>query len=101
MRNHMNRHDRKRRKNGGCGSGQIAIYDEKGSILTNSRDDWAVLSVFDNGNVAPRRKIPVKELIGGGRQNAGIAIIPKFKEIMIACSQTNMVVTFSFPELFE
>ena len=56
---------------------------------------------MDDGDVAPRWKIPVKELVGGGRQNAGIAIIPKFKEIMIACSQMNKVVTFYFPELFE
>ncbi|PYS20597.1 MAG: hypothetical protein DMG11_29145 [Acidobacteria bacterium] len=88
-------------KTGGFGGGQIAVYPEKGWILTNSRDDWAVWSVMDDGDVAPRWKIPVKELVGGGRQNAGIAIIPKFKEIMIACSQMNKVVTFYFPELFE
>ncbi len=40
-------------------------------------------------------------LTGGGRQNAGIAVIPKYKEIMIASSQMNKVVTFYFPEMFE
>jgi len=88
-------------KTGGFGGGQIAVYPEKGWILTNARDDWAVWSVMDDGDVAPRWKIPVRELTGGGRQNAGIAIIPKFKEIMIASSQMNKVVTFYFPELFE
>jgi len=88
-------------KTGGFGGGQIATYPEKGWILTNSRDDWAVWSVEDNGDVAPRWRIPVKELTGGGRQNAGIAVIPKAKEIMIASSQMNKVVTFYFPEMFE
>ena len=84
----------------GLGTGFI-IDREKGWILTNSRDDWAVWSIMDDGDVAPRWKIPVRALTGGGRQNAGIAIIPKFKEIMIASSQMNKVVTFYFPELFE
>jgi hypothetical protein len=88
-------------KTGGFGGGQIAVYPEKGWILTNARDDWAVWSVMDDGDVAPRWKIPVRELTGGGRQNAGIAIIPKFKEIMVASSQMNKVVTFYFPEMFE
>jgi len=88
-------------KTGGFGGGQIAVYPEKGWILTNARDDWAVWNVNDNGDVAPRWRIPVKELTGGGRQNAGIAVIPKYKEIMIASSQMNKVVTFYFPEMFE
>jgi hypothetical protein len=85
-------------KTGGFGGGQIAVYPEKGWILSNTNDDWAVWHVDDNGDVAPRWKIPVQHL---GRQNAGIAIIPKYKEIMIASCQANKVVTFSFPELFD
>jgi hypothetical protein len=85
-------------KTGGFGGGQIAVYPEKGWILSNTRDDWAVWHVDDNGDVAPRWKIPAREL---GRQNAGIAIIPAHKEIMIASSQANKVVTFYFPEMFD
>ena len=56
---------------------------------------------FEIRRLALRWKIPVKELTGGGRRNAGIAIIPKAKEIMMASSQMNKVVKFYFPELFE
>ena len=83
-------------KTGGFGGGQIAVYPEKGWILTNSGDNWAVWNINDEGDVAPRWKIPVKELTGGG-QNSGIAIIPKAKEIMIASARQNRVLTFYLP----
>ena len=87
-------------KTGGFGGGQITTYPEKGLILTNSADSWAVWSINDEGDVAPRWRIPVKQLTGGG-QNSGIAIIPKAKEIMIASALQNRVLTFYFPEMFE
>jgi hypothetical protein len=87
-------------KTGGFGGGQITVYPEKGWILTNSMDSWAVWSVNDDGDVAPRWRIPVKQITGGG-QNSGIAVIPKHKEIMIASALQNRVLTFYFPEMFE
>ena len=57
-------------------------------------------SIYDDGDVAPRWRIPVKQITGGG-QNVGIAVIPKHKEIMIASSLQNRVLTFYFPEMFE
>jgi hypothetical protein len=87
-------------KTGGFGGGQMAIYPEKGWILTNTEDNWGIWSINDDGDVAPRWNIPVKAL-SGGTQNSGIAIIPKAKEIMIASSRKNRVLTFAFPEMFE
>jgi hypothetical protein len=87
-------------KTGGFGGGQIAVYPEKGYILTNSMDGWAVWSIDDDGDVAPRWRIPVKQITGGS-QNSGIAIIPKHQEIMIASALQNRVLTFYFPEMFE
>src|SRR2546428_4651227 len=87
-------------KTGGFGGGQITVYSEKGLILTNSMDGWAVWSINDDGDVAPRWRIPVKQITGGG-QNSGIAVIPKHKEIMIASALQNRVLTFHFPELFD
>ena len=87
-------------KTGGFGGGQITVYAEKGLILTNSMDGWAVWSIYDDGDVAPRWRIPVKQITGGG-QNSGIAVIPKHKEIMIASALQNRVLTFYFPELFD
>src|SRR5207249_9279415 len=49
-------------KTGGFGGGQIAVYPEKGLILTNSMDGWAVWSINDDGDVAPRWRIPVKQI---------------------------------------
>jgi hypothetical protein len=46
-------------KTGGFGGGQITVYAEKGLILTNSMDGWAVWSIYDDGDVAPRWRIPV------------------------------------------
>ncbi len=87
-------------KTGGFGGGQITVYSEKGLILSNSMDSWAVWSINDDGDVAPRWRIPVKQITGGG-QNSGIAVIPKHKEIMIASALQNRVLTFYFPELFD
>ena len=90
-------------KTGGFGGGQITVYAEKGLILTNSMDGWAVWSIYDDGDVAPRWRIPVKQITGGG-QNSGIAVIRKHKGIMIASGASalqNRVLTFYFPELFD
>jgi len=87
-------------KTGGFGGGQITVYAEKGLILTNSMDGWAVWSINDDGDVAPRWRIPVRQITGGG-QNSGIAVIPKHKEIMIASALQNRVLTFYFPEMFD
>ena len=95
-------------KTAGFGGGQMATYPEKGYIVANSMDGYAVWSVYDDGDVAPRWRIPVKEIVGrvsghpsGGRQNVGVALIPHAKEIMVSSSQSNRVVTFFFPEMFE
>jgi DNA-binding beta-propeller fold protein YncE len=95
-------------KTGGFGGGQMATYPEKGWIVVNSLDGYAVWHVNDNGDVAPRWRIPVKEIVGrvsghpsGGRQNVGVALIPHMKEIMVSSSQSNRVVTFYFPEMFD
>jgi hypothetical protein len=87
-------------KTGGFGGGQITTYPEKGWILSNSMDGWAVWSINDNGDVAPRWRIPVRQITGGG-QNSGIAVIPLHKEIMIASALQNRVLTFYFPEMFD
>ena len=87
-------------KTGGFGGGQITTYPEKGLILSNSMDGWAVWKITDDGDVAPRWRIPVRQITGGG-QNSGIAVIPNYKEIMVASALQNRVLTFYFPEMFE
>ena len=91
------------------GGGQITTYPEKGWIITGTRGGgYGVWHVNDNGDVPPRWNIPVQDIVtriddhpARGQQNVGVAIIPRTKEIMIASSQSNRVVVFSFPELFQ
>lgn len=58
-----------------------------------------VWSIADNGDVAPRWKI-------GGTSTTlknprGVVLNPRAKELIVADMRLNMVLTFSFPELFE
>ena len=87
-------------KTGGFGGGQLTTYPEKGLILAPSMEGWAVWNITDEGDVAPRWRIPVQQITGGS-QNSGIAVIPLHKEIMVASARLNRVFTFSFPEMFE
>ena len=82
------------------GGGQLVTYPEKGYIVAGSMGGYAVWSVDDEGDVAPRWRIPVEQILGG-RQNVGIAVIPAHKEIMVSAARLNRVVTFYFPEMFE
>ena len=95
--------------NSKVGGGQITVYPEKGWIITGAQGGgFGVWSVNDNGDVPPRWIIPVQEIVtriddhpAQGAQNVGVALVPRSKEIMIASSQSNRVVVFSFPELFQ
>jgi hypothetical protein len=95
--------------NTAVGGGQIITYPEKGWIITGSRDGgYAVWHVNDDGDVPPRWNIPVKAIVtrmddhpARGEQNVGVALVPHAKELFVASSQSNRVVVFSFPELFQ
>jgi hypothetical protein len=64
-------------------------------------------SVNDNGDVAPRWKIPVQQLTGYAP--SGLVLDPEHKEIIMSCAGQripppngimNAVITFSWPEIF-
>ena len=82
-----------------AGGGQMVVYPEKGYIITGSGGGKGVWSVFDEGDVPPRWRIPVDEILGG-RPN-GIALVPDHKELLVSFGTLNRVVTFYFPEMFE
>src|SRR5881409_488692 len=95
--------------NSKIGGGQITTYPEKGWIITGSQGGgYGVWHVNDNGDVPPSWIIPVQDIVtriddhpAQGAQNVVVALVPRAKEIMIASSQSNRVVVFSFPELFQ
>jgi hypothetical protein len=92
------------------------MYPPKGLIITGCEAAYAstlsvcAWSIHDDGDVAPRFKLPVAEL--SGYQPSGIALDPVHKEIIMSSSGQkvqavpppggimNAAVTFSWPEIF-
>ncbi len=91
--------------------GPSSVYPPTGKILVPIRGDVSteamlapdsfvgVWNVTDNGDVPPRWTI-------GGPRGAfqmvrGVAVNPKYKEVIVSDKRLNSVLTFSFPELFE
>ncbi len=91
--------------------GPFAIYAPKGKILVPIRgaitteamfapDSFVgVWNITDNGDVPPQWKL-------GGPRGAfqmvrGVAVNPKYKEVIVSDKRLNAVLTFSFPELFQ
>jgi hypothetical protein len=73
-------------------------------------DGICAWSVNDNGDVAPRWKIPMKQITG--YRVSGVALVPAHKEIIFSAGGwgkgdfppsgiMNAVVTFSWPEIFD
>ena len=62
---------------------------------------FGVWKVTDDGDVAPRRRTPVQQIVGGAPQNTGIALDPVHKEVFVANGPLNRVFTFYFPEMFD
>ena len=89
-------------------AGPLAFYPPKGLIIVpvagpdisnfTSDDFVGIWSVQDNGDVPPRWTI-------GGPQGVlkhlhGVALVPKYKELIATDKRINAVLTFSFPEIF-
>ena len=81
-----------------AGGQQMAI-SPKGWIVGGARgNSIGVWSVFDNGDVAPRWRIPVKQI--SGLNVNGIALDETHKELMVPTGNGNTIMTFYFPEIF-
>ncbi len=88
-------------KAGNIGRGQFQIYPEKGLVIAPLGGGFGVWKVTDDGDVAPRWRIPVQQIVGGAPQNTGIALDPVHKELFVANGPLNRVFTFYFPEMFD
>jgi hypothetical protein len=104
-------------KTGTAGIMTFQISAARGLIISGCEEAFAstlsvcAWSVNDDGDVAPRYKLPVAEL--AGYQPSGIALDPVHKEIIMSSSSqgymqttqppggiTNAAFTFSWPEIF-
>jgi hypothetical protein len=81
------------------GGGQVKVYPPKGMII-GSCGGGAICAwnIEDTGNAVPRYKIPAQQLTGVGF--SGLAIDPLHKEVMLPSGGENVIVTFSWPEVF-
>ena len=90
---------------------QMQIYPPKGMIIISQITDGGipepddtfvgVWSIYDDGDVPPRWKIP-----GAGSERTvmkkprGVALDPKHKEVIVSDMRLNAVLTYYFPEIF-
>ena len=82
------------------GVGQIQTYPPKGWIIAGSAGGAiAAWSIHDSGDAPPRWKIPVRQLTGVAP--SGIALDPVHKEVILASGARNVLLTFSWPEIFD
>lgn len=87
---------------------QLQVYPPKGWIIITQSTDWSVMepenvfvgvwSIRDQGDLAPRWRLAGPKT--GIVKPRGVALIPKYKELVVADMTLNSVLTYSFPELF-
>ena len=81
-------------------NGQIQTFGPKGWIIAGTAGGGiGAWSNTDSGDVAPRWKIPVQQLTG--IPPSGVAIDPDHKEVIVSSGGRNVLLTFSWPEIFE
>jgi hypothetical protein len=80
---------------------QLRVYSPKGWIIDGTTGGGlGVWSINDKGDVAPRWKIPVRQIAGRGDGASGIALDPLHKELWVTSGGGNRFMTFYFPEFF-
>jgi 6-phosphogluconolactonase (cycloisomerase 2 family) len=81
-----------------AGSQQIAISPQGWIVGGATNNSIGVWNIMDNGDVAPRWRIPVRQI--SGLNVNGIALNHRDKELMVPTGNGNTVMTFYFPEIF-
>ena len=81
-----------------AGSQQMAITPQGWILCGAQGGSIGIWNINDNGDVAPRWKIPVTKLTGLNVN--GVGIDPAHQEVMIPTGNGNVIMTFYFPEIF-
>ena len=82
------------------GVAMLLSYPPKGWIIGGAAGGGiGAWSINDNGDAPPRWKIPVQQMTG--ISPSGVAIDPLHKEVVIASGGKNVLLTFSWPEVFN
>ena len=81
-----------------AGSQQMAITPQGWILCGASGGAIGIWNIKDNGDVAPRWRIPVRKLTGLNVN--GVGIDPAHQEVMIPTGNGNVIMTFYFPEIF-
>jgi DNA-binding beta-propeller fold protein YncE len=86
---------------GGGGGNGLQVYPQKKMIVASCAGGavCAYSITDDNGDVAPRYRIPAQKITG--IQGSGLAINPLHKEIYVPSGAGNVVMTFYWPEVFD
>jgi hypothetical protein len=73
-------------------AGWIVVGCERGSVCA--------FNVNDSGNVAPHWKVPIEQITGVGL-GGQLTLDPIHKELIAPNGGRNVVMTFSWPEVFD
>jgi len=87
---------------GGGGGGNAIKVSPKGYIVGGCapRGSVCAWNIADTGDVAPRWRIPVQQITGLGLAGQ-LTIDPIHKELIVPNGARNVVMTFSWPEIFD
>ena len=85
---------------GGANGGSIRITEKGWVIVGCDRGSACAFNVNDRGDVAPHWKVPIMQLAGVGLAGQ-LTLDPFHKEMIIPNGARNVVMTFSWPEIFD
>ena len=82
------------------GGGQVKVYPPKGLLIGScSGGSICAWNLDETEDLTPHWRIPAQQLTGVGF--SGLAIDPAHKEIILPSGGRNVIMTFSWPEVFD
>jgi DNA-binding beta-propeller fold protein YncE len=85
---------------GGANGGSVRVTEKGWIVVGCDRGSVCAFSINDSGNVAPHWKIPVAQIAGVGL-GGQLTLDPFHKELIVPNGGRNVVMTFSWPEVFD
>ena len=80
---------------------QFEVYGPTQLMITHSRDTLEVWKIPDRGESTDPPMLRIGAPLGRQAADTGIALDPVHKEVIIATSGGNSILTFSVPEIFD